>query len=86
MSNEDLCASSDPSEVTDENGTPLEGAVLRRRFLSMRHELRLLKTAGVVEVACLNPNVMDALKHWESRALKAEAELEARNSIPTKGD
>ena len=33
------------------------------------------KTCGIVELAVRNPNVTSYMKHWESRAMKAEARL-----------
>jgi hypothetical protein len=38
-------------------------------------ELHLMKTAGIIEVAVRNPNVMEYMRHWEDRAEKAEAEV-----------
>jgi hypothetical protein len=40
-------------------------------------ELHLMKTAGIVEVASRNPNIMDAIRHWEDRVQKAEAAVAA---------
>jgi hypothetical protein len=37
-------------------------------------DVELLKTSGIAEVAAHNPSVMDWVKHWEARTLKAEAE------------
>jgi uncharacterized protein YhaN len=36
-----------------------------------------LTSAGIVEIAARNPSVMEYMRHWEARAEKAEAELEA---------
>lgn len=44
---------------------------------SLRGEVDVLRTAGISEIAARNPNVMDYMKHWESRAEKAEAERDA---------
>jgi hypothetical protein len=41
----------------------------------LEKELRLMKTAGIVEVAVRNPSVMEYMKHWEGRAETAEATL-----------
>ena len=37
-------------------------------------ELHLMKTAGIIEVAVRNPNVMEYVRHWEGRAEAAEAD------------
>jgi len=47
------------------------------RTTALEAELRLLTTAGIVEVAVRNPNVSSYMDHWEGRALKAEAALAA---------
>ena len=39
-------------------------------------EVERLTTSGIAEVAAHNPSVMDWMKHWEDRTLKAEAEVE----------
>jgi Asp-tRNA(Asn)/Glu-tRNA(Gln) amidotransferase B subunit len=39
-------------------------------------EVERLKTSGIAEVAAHNPSVMDYMRHWEGRTLKAEAEVE----------
>jgi DnaJ-domain-containing protein 1 len=47
----------------------------------LKEEIRTLTTSGIAEVAARNPNVMEYMRHWESRTEKAEArvaELEAR--------
>ena len=44
---------------------------------TLRAELHLMKTAGVIEVAVRNPSVMEYMKHWERRAEDAEIKTEA---------
>ena len=38
---------------------------------------KILRTAGIVEIAARNPQVMEYMQHWETRAEKAEAERAA---------
>jgi FtsZ-binding cell division protein ZapB len=50
---------------------------------ALRAEVERFKTAGICEVAASNPSVMDWMRHWEDRALKAEAEVDAiRKLLP----
>jgi hypothetical protein len=42
---------------------------------TLRAELELFRTAGIIEVAVRNPNVSSYMDHWEGRTLKAESEL-----------
>jgi hypothetical protein len=44
---------------------------------TLRAELHLMKTAGVIEVAVRNQSVSEYMKHWEGRATKAESRIEA---------
>ncbi|MGN6770654.1 MAG: hypothetical protein ACTHJQ_12540 [Rhizobiaceae bacterium] len=44
-----------------------------REIRKLRHEVEMLMGAGIIEVAVRNPNVAEYMKHWEDRALKAEA-------------
>lgn len=37
--------------------------------------VHFLETCGVVELAVINPSVMDYMRHWEGRAEKAEARI-----------
>jgi hypothetical protein len=46
-----------------------------QRAEAAERELHTLTTAGIIEVAIRNPSVMDYMKHWESRAERAEAEI-----------
>ena len=39
--------------------------------------IETLTKGGIIEVAIRNPNVMEYMRHWEGRAEKAEAALEA---------
>jgi len=41
----------------------------------LRAEVEWLKTFGIVEIAASNSSVLDYYKHWEDRAVRAEAEL-----------
>jgi tRNA C32,U32 (ribose-2'-O)-methylase TrmJ len=45
-------------------------------YEALRAEVERLTTSGIAEVAAHNPSVMDWMKHWEDRTLKAEAEVE----------
>ena len=45
------------------------------RIEELEAELRLMKTAGIIEVAIRNLNVYEYMAHWERRAEKAEANL-----------
>lgn len=45
------------------------------RIEELEAEIETLTTAGIVEVAARNPNVMEYMRHWEGRAEKAEAEV-----------
>ena len=38
---------------------------------------KILHTAGIVEIAARNPQVMEYMQHWETRAEKAEGERDA---------
>jgi hypothetical protein len=63
-----------------ENNAPREAA---DEITRLKAEVARLKTCGIVEVAAHNPSVMDWIKHWEDRTLKAEAVLDAvRRAIP----
>ena len=44
------------------------------RIEELEAEIETLTTAGIVEVAARNPNVLEYMKHWEGRAEAAEAE------------
>jgi hypothetical protein len=63
LSNEDLPVAAIPSETPE----------LDR----LRDEVETLTTAGIIEVAVRNPSVAEYMRHWEGRAEKAEAALEA---------
>jgi hypothetical protein len=41
----------------------------------LRREIEQWKTWGIIEIAVRNPNVMEYMRHWEGRALKAEAKV-----------
>jgi hypothetical protein len=53
----------------------LAGAVALDEVATLRAELELFRTAGIIEVAVRNPNVSSYMDHWEGRTLKAESEL-----------
>jgi uncharacterized small protein (DUF1192 family) len=58
-------------------------AKARDEITRLKAEVEKLKTCGIAEVAAHNPSVMDWIKHWEDRTLKAEAEIDAvRRAIP----
>ena len=44
-----------------------------RELARMTAELRIMQTAGIIEVAIRNPSVADYMRHWEGRAEAAEA-------------
>jgi chromosome segregation ATPase len=44
---------------------------------TIRNEIEVLYRRGIVEVAARNPSVMEYMQHWEARAMKSEAEVEA---------
>lgn len=46
-------------------------------IIELRNKIEFFKTAGIVEIAIRNPNVDSYVKHWEGRALKAEAAIRA---------
>lgn len=52
------------------------------RIEALEAENHLLKTAGIIEVAARNPNVMEYVRHWEGRTEAAEAQLAAREWQP----
>jgi len=39
----------------------------------LQEEVERLRTSGIAEAAAHNPSVMDYVRHWEGRTLKAEA-------------
>ena len=41
----------------------------------LRERIHFLETCGVVELAAINPSVMDYMRHWEGRVEKAEARI-----------
>ena len=47
---------------------------------------KILRTAGIVEIAARNPQVMEYMQHWETRAEKAEAERDALREALVKAD
>ena len=51
------------------------GQEMADRIEELEAELRLMKTAGIIEVAIRNLNVYEYMAHWERRAEKAEANL-----------
>ena len=55
-------------------GAHLGYSALLDRAEKAEAELRILKEAGICEVASRNPSVMEYMKHWEARAEKAEAD------------
>lgn len=57
--------------MTKIDPTPLI-AEAQARETALRDELRTMKTAGIIEVAVRNPNVMEYMKHWEARAEAAD--------------
>ncbi len=58
--------------------------VLIKEFRRLQAELAFMKSCGIAEVSIRNPSVMDYMKHWEGRALKAEAELErVKKELPS---
>ena len=50
---------------------------LRDERDAARAEVERLKTCGIVELAAINSSVLEYCKHWEARAMKAEADLVA---------
>lgn len=44
---------------------------------ALQAENNALTTCGIAEVAAHSPSVMDYMKHWEGRAEKAEAQVDA---------
>ncbi len=42
---------------------------------TLRAELHIMKTAGIIEVAVRNPSVSEYMAHWEGRSEKAEARV-----------
>ena len=50
---------------------------LRAERDQLRAEVERLKTCGIVELAAINSSVLEYCKHWEARAMKAEADLVA---------
>lgn len=44
-------------------------------------ELNMLTKSGIIEVAIRNPSVAEYMEHWEARAEKAEAQLEALRAV-----
>lgn len=46
----------------------------------------LLESGSITEIAARNPSVMDWVAHWEGRALKAEAALQAMEVETAEGD
>lgn len=60
----------EPAKATEK----LEGDALTIAFL--KANLEELRTGGIITVAMTNPNVMSYMEHWETRAEKAEAEVE----------
>ncbi|MGN6773139.1 MAG: hypothetical protein ACTHJQ_25320 [Rhizobiaceae bacterium] len=55
-----------------------------REIRKLRHEVEMLMGAGIIEVAVRNPNVAEYMKHWEDRALKAEAAVRTAHSSGVK--
>jgi chromosome segregation ATPase len=49
---------------------------LSTRLADVEAELRMMKTAGIIEVAVRNPSVSEYMAHWENRAEAAEARIE----------
>jgi hypothetical protein len=43
----------------------------------LRAELSVMKSAGICEVAAVNPSIMEYMRHWEGRTEDAEAEAKA---------
>lgn len=43
---------------------------------AQQSEIERLRTSGIAEIAAVNQNVMDYMRHWEARAEKAEAAVE----------
>lgn len=41
----------------------------------LMRDSEMLREGGIVEIACENASVADYIKHWEVRALAAEAEI-----------
>ena len=41
---------------------------------ALRAEIDTMRTAGICEIAARNPQVMEYMRHWETRAEAAEAE------------
>lgn len=52
----------------------------------LRAELKLMQTAGIIEVAVRNPSVAEYMRHWEGRAEKAEAALKAAPETPARSE
>jgi hypothetical protein len=51
---------------------------------ALKAEIEQWKTWGIIEIAVRNPNVASYMEEWESRAIKAEAQL-ATLSLPPNG-
>jgi hypothetical protein len=49
-----------------------------REIQRLRWENDMLTKGGIIEVAIRNRSVAEYMEHWESRALKAEAQLQER--------
>ena len=59
-----------------------EIASLRAELAQAREEVEKLTSCGLIECAVRNPAVSEAMRHWENRAEKAEAEVERlRNAL-----
>lgn len=50
------------------------GIIGRCETCSLRNEVALFRSAGIVEIAVRNPSVAEYMRHWEGRAEKAERE------------
>lgn len=64
----------EPTPETDAAGWEEEIDTLQKQCDELRHKLT---TAGIAELSVDNHNLSSYMKHWESRAEKAEAELAA---------
>ena len=52
-----------------------------REATELKTKLAEFSKLGTIEVMCLNPQVKEAIEHWEGRALKAEEQLESLQGV-----
>ena len=56
-------------------------ARIERELAEARAEVEKLTSCGLIECAVRNPAVSEAMRHWENRAEKAEAEVERLRGV-----